>query len=296
MIRSTAATLDALGICDDLGRVKASRRLSAISITVPIFGSLGAVAYGMADGYSTSAWVVAGGSFFLTALGIGVGLHRHFTHGAFKTSNVIRGVLAVFGGWALQGPIDRWVADHRRHHRFTDEPYDPHSPYWDGNRKIESRLAGLIHAHIGWMLTGLVSDEERYAPDIRACKITAWCSSHYWLLAATSLLLPSAIGYLVEGEVLSYFLLAGCARVALLHQITWSVNSFGHMSGSKVTGSNDESRDNLVLAVLLLGEGLHSFHHRYPSAAVNRPLWLDFGGGAITFMERLGIVWGVKRW
>ena len=91
------------------------------------------------------------------------------------------------------------------------------------------------------------------------------------------------------------FFWAGCLRVAVIQQITWSVNSFGHVYGSRVDGSSDESRDNVALALLLFGEGLHSYHHRHPQAAVNVPSRLDLNGWLLRRLERAGIVWDLKR-
>jgi stearoyl-CoA desaturase (delta-9 desaturase) len=104
-------------------------------------------------------------------------------------------------------------------------------------------------------------------------------------------------GYLANdwGGALEGVLLGGAARLALLHQLTYSINSFGHFFGTKVAGAQNESRDSAVLAVLLLGEGLHSFHHRYPSTAVNRPLRLDATGLLICLLERVGIVRQPRR-
>jgi fatty-acid desaturase len=84
--------------------------------------------------------------------------------------------------------------------------------------------------------------------------------------------------------------------VALLQQLTWAVNSLGHVLGSKVPGARGEGRDNLAFALLLFGEGLHSFHHRYPSAAVNEPARLDLHGALLVALERLGLVWRLRRY
>jgi stearoyl-CoA desaturase (delta-9 desaturase) len=120
----------------------------------------------------------------------------------------------------------------------------------------------------------------------------AWCSDNYWLLAASGLVIPATVGFAFGGkdEALMCFLWAGCMRVALLHQITWSVNSFGHMIGSKVIGSRDEARDNRLLAILLIGEGLHSFHHKNPLAAVNEPAGIDASGQVLKLLAKLGAV------
>nr|TFG55247.1 MAG: acyl-CoA desaturase [Hyphomicrobiales bacterium] len=286
-----------VGIIVDPLQVRSNRGLNILSILIPFVGTLGCVAFGIIHGFSVFAWILFAVSFVLTAIGIGVGLHRYFVHRAFSTGNVLRLVLGVLGSSAMQGPIDRWVADHRRHHRFTDQARDPHSPYWIEDRQIRNALFGLIHAHIGWMITGMVSDKRRYAADIIQEPISSWCARNYWPLCAGSLLLPALLGLIAGGamEALACFLLAGCARVTVLHNITWSVNSIGHMYGSKVSGSKDESRDSVILALLLMGEGLHNYHHLHPSAAINDPWWLDLNGLIISGFEKLGLVTDVVR-
>jgi len=285
-----------VGILTERGPVLGNRILNAVSIFVPLAGTAAGLALWGAWAPSASTLWIFALFFSAEAVGIGIGLHRYFTHRAFDTSPLLRAILAVFGSWAMQGPIDRWVADHRRHHRFTDKPSDPHSPYWVDGRPVATRVGGLWHAHFGWMLSGFVSDPERYASDIRRDPIALWCSRRYWWLCASSLLAPAALGWAVGGgsEALRCLLWAGCFRVSLLHQITWAVNSFGHTYGSKVPGGVGEGRDNLLLAILLFGEGLHAYHHRHPAAALNRPAHLDLNGQILRLMARLGLVWGLK--
>jgi stearoyl-CoA desaturase (Delta-9 desaturase) len=234
--------------------------------------------------------------FFLTVLGVAIGLHRYFTHHAFKTSTVMKVCLGVLGTWAMQGDITRWVADHRRHHRFADRRFDPHSPWYSDHGPISNRLLGWFHAHMGWMFYGRASQKERYAADCLADRSIAVLSKYYWPIVGLGLVLPAAAGFAVGGEAESYRCLfwAGAARVALLHQLTWSVNSLGHMFGNKVAGSDNESRDNILFALLLLGEGFHSHHHQRPTAAVNEPRHLDAGGWIIRGWEKLGLVWQLR--
>jgi stearoyl-CoA desaturase (delta-9 desaturase) len=275
-----------------------NRLLNAVSIGIPLAGTAIGVVTWPENAPSTATLVITILLFVINAMAVGIGMHRYFTHSAFETFPALRAGLAVLGSWAMQGPIDRWVADHRRHHRFTDKPFDPHSPYWIDDKPIRSRIRGLLHAHIGWMLTGDVSDPNRYARDIRDDRITRWASDHYWALCATSLLVPGGLGYAFGGtaQVVPAVLWAGCFRVALLHQLTWSVNSFGHVFGRKQPGAKDQSRDNPFLAFMLMGEGLHSYHHRFPAAGVNEPLLLDQNGWLLLGLERIGLVWNLKHY
>lgn len=235
--------------------------------------------------------------FVLGSIGLGIGFHRHFTHHAFKTSAAGKAVLGVLGTWSLQGPIVSWVADHRRHHRFADQQYDPHSPWADDNGLIDNRFAGWFHAHMGWKFKVAVSDENRYVPDLLKDPVVMFISRHYWVVAIAGLLAPGVPGFLYGGwdECLSCLLWAGCIRAILLHQFEGIANSITHLFGTKVDGSQDESRNNLWLSVVLMGEGLHSYHHQNATLAMNEPARFDAFGHVLVFFERFGMVWELRK-
>ncbi len=237
--------------------------------------------------------------FFFTAaaFGLAVGYHRFFSHHAFKTSKQGKIVLGVLGAWALQGSVISWVADQRRHPRVSDIQYDPHSPYANHNGKIKNRLSGWLHAHIGWMLTGAVSDEKRYVFDGLSDDTVLFLSKNYRSLAMLGFVLPGILGWFYDGinEALRCIFWASCVRTILIHQLAWSANSFGHMFGKKIDGAVDESRNNLLLGVILLGEGLHSYHHKNPTLAMNEPSKFDVFGHSLIFFERLGLVWDLRK-
>src|SRR5687767_12237597 len=107
--------------------------------------------------------------YALTVVGIGVGFHRLFTHRSFKTRPFVRGMLAIWGSAAAEGPVIEWVATHRRHHQFSDDEGDPHSPHAGRPSGWLGAFRGLLHAHIGWMFgPPLRADEDRYAKDLRS--------------------------------------------------------------------------------------------------------------------------------
>ena len=89
--------------------------------------------------------------YVATGLGITVGFHRLFTHRAFKAGKGVRATFAILGSMAIEGPVISWVADHRKHHAFSDRPGDPHSPHVDHGHGLKGALRGLLHAHVGWL-------------------------------------------------------------------------------------------------------------------------------------------------
>jgi len=290
--------LGLVGILTGRKEIIANYALNAFSIFIPLGGTLAGIFFFPAFSPTPITLSIFLVFFLLNIIGVMVGLHRYFTHRSFETSSLFRLLLGIWGSWAMQGPIDRWVADHRRHHRYSDQPLDVHSPYWKNQAKISSGFMRFVHSHVLWMFVGWPTDKGTYAKDTMSDPISRGCSQWYWALCATSLFLPAVVGYEVSGqdEAIRAFFWAGCFRVFLLHQFTWSVNSIGHMFGGKAEKSRDEARDNIVLTFLVLGEGLHSYHHVHQSTAVNQPAYLDLAGQFINLLEKFQIVWNVKRY
>jgi stearoyl-CoA desaturase (delta-9 desaturase) len=107
--------------------------------------------------------------YTVSTLGVTIGYHRYFTHGAFKAKRGLRVALAIAGGRAAQGPVIGWVADHRRHHAFSDREGDPHSPWLFGTSPM-ALARGFWHAHMGWLFGRDNTNVDRFAPDLLADK------------------------------------------------------------------------------------------------------------------------------
>jgi stearoyl-CoA desaturase (Delta-9 desaturase) len=207
--------------------------------------------------------------YTITALGITVGFHRYFTHGSFKANRPLRIALAVAGSYAVEGPVDRWVADHRRHHAFSDKDGDPHSPWRYGERPRDI-ARGLSYAHIGWLFDVEQTSREKYAPDLVADPDIARISRAFPLFVAGSLLIPAVLGGLLTWSwmgVVTAFFWAGLVRIALVHHVTWSINSICHVAGQKPYRSRDRSGNVWWLAIPSLGESWHNLHHTDPTCA-----------------------------
>lgn len=283
----------------DSKNINQTKQLSnAITVTLPFICAVVLLAYSPISWQPSPLSILLGALFFiLSSIGLGVGFHRHFTHHAFKTSNAGKMVLGIMGTWTMQGSIISWVADHRRHHRFADQQYDPHSPWANDKGLITNRVAGWWHAHMGWKFTCAVSDENRYVPDLLKDPVAVFLTRYYWPVAISGYLLPGTLGLLYGGwqECAICLLWAGCFRAVALQQFEGIANSLTHLFGSKAEGSKDESRDNLLITFILLGEGLHSYHHQNATVAVNHPSKFDVFGHMILFCERFGLVWDLRK-
>ncbi|MFD2416129.1 acyl-CoA desaturase [Amycolatopsis pigmentata] len=212
---------------------------------------------------------LAAAFYVIATLGVTVGYHRYFTHGAFKAGRPLRVALAIAGSMAVQGSVIFWVASHRRHHAFADRDGDPHSPWLFGTSPA-ALARGFWHAHMGWMFRREVTNYERFAPDLLADGDLRVVNRFFWLWITLSLALPAALGGLLSwswwGAVTAFFW-AGLVRIAFLHHVTWSVNSICHMVGDRPFSSRDKAANFWPLAILSMGESWHNSHHADPTCA-----------------------------
>jgi stearoyl-CoA desaturase (delta-9 desaturase) len=243
---------------------------------------------------------LAVGFYYLTLLGVTVGYHRYFTHGSFKANRPLRLALAAAGSMAIQGPVVQWVADHRRHHAFSDRDGDPHSP-WRYGTGTSALLKGMFHAHLGWLFDRRKTNQERYAPDLLKDGGLRVISRLFVVWAFLSLVLPAVLGGLITGSwagAWSAFFWAGLVRVALLHHVTWSINSVCHVLGNRpfVSPGRDRATNFWPLAVLSAGESWHNLHHADPTCARHGVLrgQVDISARVIWLFEKLGWARNVK--
>lgn len=245
--------------------------------------------------------VVCAITYTLTGTGITVGFHRLFTHRSFKTSVPMRVLLAILGSAAVEGPVIEWVAAHRKHHQFSDQEGDPHSPHVGHGDGFLRALAGLFHAHVGWTLgQGDRVSQERYAPDLLADRHLRWVSQTFPLWVLAGLAFSFGLGVALTGTVtggLTALLWGGGVRIFVLHQVTFSINSLCHFFGRQRYRTGDSSRNLAWLAPLSFGESWHNNHHAFPTSAVHgmERGELDIAAGIIRMLERLGLAWDVVR-
>jgi stearoyl-CoA desaturase (delta-9 desaturase) len=237
--------------------------------------------------------------YVITGFGITIGFHRLFTHRAFSSHRVLKITLAVLGSMAVEGSVTSWVATHRRHHMFSDHAGDPHSPHRYGDHG-GALLRGLAFSHLGWLFVSDASDASRYAPDMLRDPDIRRIDRLFPVLAVGSLAIPFAIGLGLSGTLvggLTALLWAGLVRMALLHHMTWSVNSLCHTFGRRPEDTADRSTNLWPLAIISLGDNWHNIHHAHPSWARHgaRRGMLDPSAWFIRRFEQAG--WATRvRW
>jgi stearoyl-CoA desaturase (delta-9 desaturase) len=237
----------------------------------------------------------------LTGLGITVGFHRHLTHRAFKAKTPVRAALAILGSAAVEGPVISWVADHRKHHAFSDEPGDPHSPHLSPDGRVRGALRGLAHAHLGWLYDHSARGlKTRYAPDLLKDPLIRFVDRTFVVWVLAGLAVPFGLGWAIGGSfhaALTGLLWGGLVRMFVVHHVTYSINSLCHFFGRRAYETGDESRNLAWLAPLSFGESWHNNHHAFPTSARHGlGRWqLDVSAGVIWVLERLGLAWDVVR-
>jgi stearoyl-CoA desaturase (delta-9 desaturase) len=283
-----------------IGRHKSTLEIVTLSAFVVVpFIALAAVVPAV-WGWGLS-WLDVGltvGFYFFTLLGVTVGYHRYFTHSSFKAKRPLRLFLAVAGSMAIQGPVVQWVADHRRHHAFSDREGDPHSPWRYGN-DARALLKGMFHAHLGWLFDRRKTNAERYAPDLLKDAALVRTSRMFVVWSFVSLVLPGIIGGVVTASwagAWTAFFWAGLVRIGLLHHVTWSINSVCHVMGNRPFMARDRATNFWPLAILSAGESWHNLHHADPTCARHGVLrgQIDMSARVIWAFEKLGWVHSVK--
>jgi fatty-acid desaturase len=240
------------------------------------------------------ALAVITGSF-----GVCMGYHRLLTHKSFQTYRPIRWLLAMLGGLSGEGSALMWVANHRKHHAFSDHEGDPHSP-----------KDGSWWSHMLWFMPNFGRKWhrelfERYAPDMLKDKMIVVL--HYMFLPTH--LACAAILYLMgyfgpeswglgsnwAGWSMIFWGL-GVRMVYVLH-VTWFVNSATHLWGYRNYETTDNSRNLWWVGLLAFGEGWHNNHHAYQRVARQGHRWweVDMTYWAIWLMEKVGLAWDVIR-
>lgn len=249
---------------------------------IPFWGvHVAALAGAIGVGWSWSAFWWLFGGYTIRMFAITAGYHRYFSHRTYKTSRWFQFVLAFLGmTTGQQGPL-WWAAHHRNHHKYSDLPEDIHSP----------RQRGFVWSHMQWFLSSRhkktdydkIKDFAKY-PELRAM------NNH-------DLLFVVALGFVMQLAFGSVALFWGFfVPIVLAWHITFCINSLAHVWGRRRYATDDDSRNNVTLAILAFGEGWHNNHHHYQRSARQGFFWweIDISYYALKALEAMHIVWDVE--
>jgi stearoyl-CoA desaturase (delta-9 desaturase) len=271
---------------------------AALILVLPLLCAL--YALGQAWSGQVRAWHVAlAGSLYVAMhLGITVGFHRLFAHKAFQAHAMVRAVLAVLGSMSAQGPVIYWVANHRRHHTYSDAAGDVHSPHF-GEAPLHG-WRGFFHAHIGWTFTHRLTNSTAFCKDLLRDVVIRRISQTYYYWVLLGVVIAAAAGWAIDGTpkgVAEGLLWGVGVRLFLSYHLTNSINSVTHLFGYRRFATREQSRNNAWLGLVTLGEAWHNNHHAHPRSAIFGHAWweTDIGGLFIRALARFGLAWDVTR-
>jgi len=231
-------------------------------------------------------------------VGVTLGFHRLLTHSSFQTWKPVRYFLATVGGFAGEGDVIEWVANHRQHHAHSDQEHDPHSP-----------RDGSWWSHMWWLCWTFPSEAQtrhhkRWAPDLVKDRGMVWVGRMFlpsqFFLGGLIMAAGYGIG-LLQGAANPWFMATSFVvwgvfvrMVAVLHT-TWFVNSASHMWGYRNYETTDDSKNNWWVAIIAYGEGWHNNHHAWPRMAPHGHRWWEFDltFRIIRLMQWTGLAWNV---
>ncbi|HTL35592.1 MAG TPA: acyl-CoA desaturase [Kofleriaceae bacterium] len=204
--------------------------------------------------------------------------HRYFSHRSYKTSRWFQFVLALGATMtAEKGPL-WWAAHHRVHHKLSDMPGDLHSV----------KQSGFWWSHMGWILArDLEGTDMSRIKDFSKYRELRWLDT-YWILPVIA---AAVIPFLIGG--FSWLIWAFAVPQVLCWHGTFTINSLSHLWGKRRYATEDDSRNNLVLALITMGEGWHNNHHHYQVSARQGFYWWEIDGTyyVLRALAAVGLVW-----
>jgi stearoyl-CoA desaturase (delta-9 desaturase) len=228
----------------------------------PIIGVAGTIAYTLWAGFHLWMPLLTVGMYLAVGMSICAGYHRFFSHKSYEASTPVQVLYAIFGAMAAQNSILWWSSSHRVHHKHVDKDWDPYNI-----------RRGFWWAHIVWIFYKNEKSDFENSPDLVKNPVVMW--QHRWhhvILIVGGFGLPALIGAMF-GDAVAGLLWGGFLRIVIIHHTTFFVNSLAHTLGKPAYNSEVSARDNWLVALLTLGEGYHSFHHRFPSDFRNGIQW-----------------------
>jgi stearoyl-CoA desaturase (delta-9 desaturase) len=230
--------------------------------------------------FSWPAFAAGVALYFLRMFGITAGFHRYFAHRGFKTGRVFQFILALLGTLASQKGVLWWSGHHRHHHKRSDLEGDVHSP-----------KDGVFWSHMGWVMSSKWED----TPDAQLREFAKYPEllwlNRWWYVPPVAL---GVVTWLVGGWIALFWTFA--VSTVLLYQATFCINSMAHLWGSRRYQTTDTSRNNLLLALMTMGEGWHNNHHHYQSTANNGFFWweVDLSYAILKVLSWFGVVWDLR--
>jgi len=245
-------------------------------------------------GWSWPAVIAAALLYVIRMFAITGFYHRYFSHRTYRTSRLVQFLFAILGNSSMQrGPL-WWAATHRHHHKHADHEQDAHSP----------AISGFLWSHIGWLTSARnFPTEYRSIPDLSKYPELVFLNRFDQLVPFAYGLVMLGSGRLLEKlmpqsgvTTWQFFVWTFFISTTVLLHGTLFINSLAHLWGGRRYETDDDSRNNLLLAVITLGEGWHNNHHRYPHSTRQGFRWWEFDPtyAGLRLMSWMGLIWDLR--
>lgn len=236
--------------------------------------------------FTTTDVILAGICLFLGAqlstLATTVYLHRALAHKAVKLHPSIEWANRLVI-WLMTGISPRdWAGVHRKHHKFSDLPGDPHSPYVHGFWNIQLWNVKYYKAE--------ARDRETIAKYTKDIEDDRW--EKLFAKTELGLVIYTVLMMIVFTPIVGF--VASLLQFGLYIWLNASINGAAHWIGYQNFANS--ARNLWVLSLFTAGEGLHNNHHEFPgSPRFSQKKWeIDFGWWFITALEKLGLAKPVR--
>ena len=226
-------------------------------------------------------WVLCAVLYFVRMFAVTGVYHRYFSHRTYKTSRGFQFLLALLAMSSSQKGVLWWAAHHRHHHKFSDLPGDVHSP----------KLSGFFYAHVGWLFDNSDATDFSKIQDFARYPELVFLNKH-WHLPPVLLGFGVWLGFGWSGLLIGFAL-----STVLLWHGTYTINSLTHLFGKRVYETTDDSRNNVWLALITLGEGWHNNHHYYQASTRQGFHWwqIDVTYYILRGLSFVGLIWDIRE-
>jgi stearoyl-CoA desaturase (delta-9 desaturase) len=196
-------------------------------------------------------------------------LHRGQAHRGIEFHPILGHFMRLWL-WLTTGMVTKqWVAIHRKHHRFTDESEDPHSPIHYGIWRVLFKGAGLYHS---------ASKDTAMIQQYGAGTPADWIENNlYSKHSRLGILLMLVIDLLLFGPW--GLLVWGIQMIWIPFWAAGVINGIGHWTGYINGSTKDHSRNISPIGIIIGGEELHNNHHLEPGNPRLSRRWFEFDIG-----------------
>ncbi|XP_014219897.1 acyl-CoA Delta(11) desaturase-like [Copidosoma floridanum] len=220
----------------------------------------------------------------LSIFGITAGIHRLWSHKAYKAKAPLRIVLA----FSYMIPFKKWILYHRLHHKYTDTDADPHNS-----------TRGFFFSHVGWLMAKrnpAVIEKMKTIDlsDIKADPIVSFCNKYFYYFVLVIWYITTAVPVYGWNEDWYSSFLSQYLRFVYALNVSCCVNSFAHMFGYKPYNSTITATEHALTSYMALGEGWHNYHHVFPFDYRTPELMFDVTAHVLHFFQKMGWAYDMR--